>query len=72
MEIKDLQDYVAIVNDWPKKGIVFKDITPLMNDGEAYRFATDKIVEYAKELKIDIIVGRKHVALLSAAQLLMR
>ncbi|EAD7836742.1 adenine phosphoribosyltransferase [Listeria monocytogenes] len=57
MEIKDLQDYVAIVNDWPKKGIVFKDITPLMNDGEAYRFATDKIVEYAKELKIDIIVG---------------
>ncbi|EGP7254431.1 adenine phosphoribosyltransferase, partial [Listeria monocytogenes] len=53
MEIKDLQDYVAIVNDWPKKGIVFKDITPLMNDGEAYRFATDKIVEYAKELKID-------------------
>lgn len=28
-----------------------------MNDGEAYRFATDKIVEYAKELKIDIIVG---------------
>lgn len=32
MEIKDLQDYVAIVNDWPKKGIVFKDITPLMND----------------------------------------
>ncbi|HAB6422807.1 adenine phosphoribosyltransferase [Listeria monocytogenes] len=57
MEIKDLQDYVAIVNDWPKEGIVFKDITPLMNDGEAYRFATDKIVEYAKELKIDIIVG---------------
>ncbi|MBC1579458.1 adenine phosphoribosyltransferase [Listeria seeligeri] len=57
MEIKDLENYVAIVNDWPKKGIVFKDITPLMNDGEAYRFATDKIVEYAKELKIDIIVG---------------
>lgn len=57
MEIKDLENYVAIVNDWPKKGIVFKDITPLMNDGEAYRFATDKIVEYAKKLKIDIIVG---------------
>ncbi len=31
-----------------KEGIVFKDITPLMNDGKAYKAATDAIVEYAK------------------------
>jgi len=53
----DLTQFVAIVPDYPKPGIVFKDITPLMNDGEAYKYATNQIVEYAKDKKIDIIVG---------------
>ncbi|WAA10271.1 adenine phosphoribosyltransferase [Fervidibacillus albus] len=53
----DLKQYVAIVHDFPKKGIEFKDITPLMNDGEAFKYATEQIVEYAKEKDIDIVVG---------------
>ncbi|MEO2074584.1 MAG: adenine phosphoribosyltransferase [Bacillus sp. (in: firmicutes)] len=53
----DLREFITIVPDWPKPGIKFKDITPLMNNGDAYRYATDKIVEYAKEKQIDIIVG---------------
>jgi adenine phosphoribosyltransferase len=53
----DLKNYVTIVPDWPKPGIRFKDITPLMNDGAAYKYATDQIVEYAKKKQIDLIVG---------------
>lgn len=53
----DLTQFIAIVPDYPKKGIVFKDITPLMNNGEAYKYATDQIVAYAKDKDIDIIVG---------------
>ncbi|KMY54865.1 MULTISPECIES: adenine phosphoribosyltransferase [Bacillaceae] len=53
----DLKPYIKIVPDWPKPGIKFKDITPLMDNGEAFRYATDQIVEYAKERKIDLIVG---------------
>ncbi|PPA71517.1 adenine phosphoribosyltransferase [Jeotgalibacillus proteolyticus] len=53
----DLKQYVTIVEDWPKKGIRFKDITTLMDNGDAYRYATDQIVEYAKDKDIDIIVG---------------
>ena len=53
----DLKNYIEIVEDWPKPGIKFKDITPLMADGAAYKDATDQIVEYAKEKEIDIIVG---------------
>ncbi|WP_423799187.1 adenine phosphoribosyltransferase [Neobacillus sp. SAB-20_R2A] len=53
----DLTKFVAIVPDYPKQGIVFKDITPLMGDGEAYKYATDQIVAYAKDKDIDIIVG---------------
>jgi adenine phosphoribosyltransferase len=53
----DLKQYVAIVPDWPKPGITFKDITPLMANGEAYKYATDQIVTYAREREIDLIVG---------------
>ncbi|KAB7667300.1 adenine phosphoribosyltransferase [Bacillus sp. B1-b2] len=53
----DLKQYVTIVEDWPKEGIRFKDITTLMDNGDAYRYATDQIVTYAKEKQIDIVVG---------------
>ncbi len=53
----DLKNYIEIVEDWPKPGIKFKDITPLMANGAAYKEATDKIVEFTKEKEIDIIVG---------------
>jgi adenine phosphoribosyltransferase len=53
----DLRQFVKIVPDWPKPGIEFKDITPLMDNGEAFKYATDQIVSYAKERQIDLIVG---------------
>ncbi|GLY10076.1 adenine phosphoribosyltransferase [Bacillus badius] len=53
----DLKPYIKIVPDWPKPGIKFKDITPLMDNGDAFRYATDQIVEFAKEKEIDLIVG---------------
>src|SRR5699024_7427324 len=43
--------------NWPKEGIEFKDITPLMANGEAFNAAVDDIVSYAKEKQIDVIVG---------------
>ncbi|AME09466.1 adenine phosphoribosyltransferase [Gemella bergeri ATCC 700627] len=53
----NLEKYISIVEDWPKEGISFKDITTLMADGEAYKYATDQIVNYAKEKKVDVVVG---------------
>ena len=53
----DLKQYITIVPDFPKPGILFKDITTLMDNGEAYKYATDQIVEYAREKQIDIVVG---------------
>ncbi|MDP4163441.1 MAG: adenine phosphoribosyltransferase [Bacillota bacterium] len=53
----DLKQFITIVPDWPKPGIKFKDITTLMDNGAAYKYATDKIVEYAKEKSIDLVVG---------------
>lgn len=53
----DLKQYITIVPDFPKPGIMFKDITTLMDKGEVYKYATDQIVEYAREKKIDVVVG---------------
>ncbi|MGL4861657.1 MAG: adenine phosphoribosyltransferase [Cetobacterium sp.] len=53
----DLKKYVALVEDYPKPGIKFRDITPLMGNGKAYKYATDKVVEFAKDHNIDLVVG---------------
>ncbi|WP_243290665.1 adenine phosphoribosyltransferase [Bacillus sp. FJAT-47783] len=53
----DLKQFVTIVPDFPKEGIQFKDITTLMDNGDAYKYATDEIVNYAREKEIDIVVG---------------
>ena len=53
----DLKQYVTTVENWPKEGISFKDITTIMDNGPAYKYATDEIVAYAKERGAEIIVG---------------
>ncbi|MGG2973540.1 adenine phosphoribosyltransferase [Geobacillus stearothermophilus] len=53
----DLKQYITIVPDFPKPGIMFKDITTLMDNGLAYKYAIDQIVQYAREKQIDIVVG---------------
>lgn len=53
----NLKDYIANVEDFPIKGIVFRDITPLMLNGEAFSYAASKIAEYAKTKDATVIVG---------------
>ncbi|MDR1795001.1 MAG: adenine phosphoribosyltransferase [Erysipelotrichaceae bacterium] len=53
----DLKKYIADIPDFPIKGILFRDITPLMADGEAFKAACNRIIEFAKEIKADVIVG---------------
>lgn len=53
----NLKDYVATIPDFPKEGILFRDITPLMNDGKAFAYATEQLVEFAKEINAEQIVG---------------
>ncbi|SHN09543.1 MULTISPECIES: adenine phosphoribosyltransferase [Gracilibacillus] len=53
----DYKKYITVVEDWPKKGVKFKDITTLMDNGPAYKAAVDEIVTYAKTREIDLVVG---------------
>ena len=53
----NLKNYIKDVKDFPKEGILFKDITPLMLDGKAFHYACQKITEFAKEIGATLIVG---------------
>ena len=49
----DLKKYIRSVPDYPKKGILFRDITTLIKNPDAFNFSIDKIVEISKKIKFD-------------------
>jgi len=51
------KEHITIVDNWPNEGVQFKDITPLMANGIAFKSAVDEIIEFAKEKEVDLIVG---------------
>lgn len=52
-----VEDYIRIVPDFPKPGISFKDITPLLETPEAFRNTIDLFAEKIKDMPIDKIVA---------------
>ncbi len=55
--MNELKNYVRNIHDFPKKGIVFRDITTLLKNPAAYHSAVKRIVEKFKDNKIDKVVG---------------
>src|SRR3954447_23154911 len=55
--IEKLRAAVRNVPDFPKKGIVFKDITPVLNDPVLFRASIDLFLERCRDLQIDKVVG---------------
>jgi len=53
----DLASLIRDVPDFPKKGIVFKDIMPLLQDKDGLRTVIDRITERYAEAAIDLVVG---------------
>jgi len=53
----ELQNHIRTVPDYPRRGISFKDITPLMEDGEALHKAVDALAEVADGISYDRILS---------------
>lgn len=53
----ELKDYIRSIQDYPKEGILFRDITTLLKDKDAFKLAIDKMSEQVKDKKVDLIVG---------------
>ena len=53
----DLKKYIRSIQDYPKKGILFRDITTLIKDPKAFKFTNDKIIEIAKKMQFDKVAA---------------
>ena len=53
----DLKEYIRSIPDYPKKGILFRDITTLIKNEKAFRSCIDQIVEKSKKFKFDKIAA---------------
>lgn len=53
----DFKKYIRDVNDFPKQGVVFKDITPLLLDAQAFEKAANSLCNLVKDKKINKVVG---------------
>ena len=53
----DLKDYIRSIQDYPKKGILFRDITTLIKNEIAFEATINRIVERSKQFKVDKIAA---------------
>ena len=53
----DLKKHVRSIKDYPKKGILFRDITTLIKNPEAFKYTNDKIIEISKNIDFDKVAA---------------
>ena len=53
----DLKKHIRSIPDYPKKGILFRDITTLIKNADAFKFTNDKIIELAKTIEFDKVAA---------------
>ncbi|WP_337865967.1 adenine phosphoribosyltransferase [Ignavibacterium sp.] len=53
----NLKEHIRNVKDFPKRGIMFRDITTLLKNPDAMKYTSEKLFEFAKGLKVDKVVG---------------
>ena len=55
--MKELRDYVTSIPDFPKPGIIFRDITTIIGDADGLKLAIDGLVDMMEGLDFDLVVG---------------
>ena len=55
--MKDLKDYIRNIKDFPEPGIIFRDITSVLEDSEGLKSAIDSMQEQIKDIDFDVIAG---------------
>lgn len=68
----DLKAFIRTVEDFPKPGISFKDITPLLADAAAFRYAIDQLAERFQGLRVDAVTGPESRGFIFASALAYR
>lgn len=53
----DIKKKIRTIPHWPVEGVMFRDITTLLQDGEAFKHVCDELYNRYKNMKIDLVVG---------------
>ena len=53
----DLKDYVVSIPDFPQPGIIFRDVTSILQSAEGLKMSVDGIIEKLKDVDFDVVVG---------------
>ena len=54
-KMKKLEDYVLSIPDFPEKGIIFRDVTSVLQDADGLRLAVDTMQDKVKDLDYDVV-----------------
>ncbi len=57
MDVAELRGKIRDIKNFPTEGILFKDITTLLKDGPAWRFAVDALASQYQSERVDVVVG---------------
>jgi adenine phosphoribosyltransferase len=68
----DLTRYIRDIPDFPKPGIVFKDITPLLAEPRAFQFAVERMADHFGSENVDVVASAEARGFLFAAPLALR
>lgn len=68
----DLKKFVLDVRDFPKSGVVFKDITPLLNAPAAYEYAIARMADSFRDVSVDLVLGVESRGFFFGAPLALR
>ena len=55
--MKKLEEYIRSIPDFPEKGIIFRDVTSVLEDAEGFQLAINTMQDLVKDLEIDCVVG---------------
>lgn len=55
--MKKLEDYVRSIPDFPEKGIIFRDVTSVLQDKDSLKMSIDQMMDLIKDVDCDVIVG---------------
>lgn len=55
--MKKLEEYVRSIPDFPEKGIIFRDVTSVLQDADGLHLAIDTMQDLVKDLEYDVVVG---------------
>ena len=70
--MKKLEEYIRSIPDFPEKGIIFRDITTVLQDAEGLKLAIDSMIETLKDVDFDVIVGTESRGFISVYRLRMQ